>query len=430
MTAMTHPVAPEEVMAWLDGELSRAEAEAIQEHVRQCADCAELAEHFRATSRALAQWSVEEAPAILDAAEANHSRTYATRSEKIPPYTRLSFLNWRLWAIGAGGVAVGVLALIMFVASGRHVTYRMTRPMESMATNETYLSPPPAAAPSPPAQGIAGGVMSDRALYGEVQNGALSQESKKARGMDANGLFRSQSGAAAVSSFAPMIARTVSLTVLVKDFAASRLALDKILTQIHGYPASLTVNTPEGGGRSLQASLRIPADDLASAIGGLRSLGHVLAETQSGEEVTQQHADLVARLQNSREEETRLRAILEQRTGKIEDVLQVEEAIARVRGEIESMEAEQKTLEHRVDFATVDLQLTEEYKEALNPSAESASTRLSNAFIAGLRNASATVLGIVLFLEEFGPAILVWLVILGVPSLFVWRRYRRAHRAT
>jgi hypothetical protein len=223
----------------------------------------------------------------------------------------------------------------------------------------------------------------------------------------------------------PLIARTVSLTILAKDLAASRPALDKILTQVHGYPASLTVNTPETGGRSLQASLRIPATDLPSALSSLRTLGRVLSETQSGEEVTQQHADLVARLQNSREEETRLRAILKQRTGKIEDVLQVEEAIAGVRGEIESMEAEQKSLEHRVDFATVDLQLTEEYKEQLGLSPGSASTRMYNALIAGLRNASDSVLGIVLFLEEFGPAILVWLFILGLPALLAWRRYQR-----
>ena len=38
--------------------------------------------------------------------------------------------------------------------------------------------------------------------------------------------------------------------------------------------------------------------------------------------------------------------------------------IARVRGEIESMEAEQKALEHRVDFASVEIQLSEEYKAA------------------------------------------------------------------
>jgi len=94
-----------------------------------------------------------------------------------------------------------------------------------------------------------------------------------------------------------------------------------------------------------------------------------------------------ARLQNSRETEERLRAILAQRTGRIEDILQVEQEIARVRGEIEEMESEQQTLEHRVDFATVDLQLTEEYKASLSSPSASFSNRIQNAFIAGLRNA-------------------------------------------
>jgi hypothetical protein len=43
----------------------------------------------------------------------------------------------------------------------------------------------------------------------------------------------------------------------------------------------------------------------------------------------------------------------------------VEEEMARVRGDIERMEAEQKALEHRVDFATVELQLTAEYRAQL-----------------------------------------------------------------
>jgi hypothetical protein len=38
------------------------------------------------------------------------------------------------------------------------------------------------------------------------------------------------------------------------------------------------------------------------------------------------------------------------------------------------LEAEQKNLEHSVEFATVNLQLTEEYKEQLNPPAPSIST--------------------------------------------------------
>src|SRR5262249_14976306 len=185
------------------------------------------------------------------------------------------------------------------------------------------------------------------------------------------------------------------------------------------------VNTTENTPRSLQASLRIPASALASAISDFKTLGRVERESQSGEEVTQQHTDLVARLKNSRDTEQRLREILQQRTGKIGDVLKVEQEIARVRGEIEQMEAEQKALEHRVDFATVELQLAEEYKAQLNPPAPSISTRIHNAFVAGYQNASETLLGIFLFFGEYVPVLLIWLAILALPFVLIWRRYRR-----
>jgi chromosome segregation ATPase len=222
-----------------------------------------------------------------------------------------------------------------------------------------------------------------------------------------------------------MIARAVSLSIAVKDFGAARASLDSILLRHRGYAAQLSAATAENAPRTLQASLRIPAPELAAALAELKALGRVESETQSGDEVTQQHTDLAARIQNSRETEERMRAILEQRTGKIEDVLQVEEEIARVRGEIESMEAEQQALEHRVDFASVDLQLAEEYKAALNPPSASVSNRLHNAFVGGLRSAAEMLLGFVLFVEESGPVLLIWLAILGVPVFLLWRRYRR-----
>jgi hypothetical protein len=225
---------------------------------------------------------------------------------------------------------------------------------------------------------------------------------------------------------APMIARTISLIIVVRDVPASRSALDAILAQHRGYAAQLNINTPENDARSFSASLRIPAPELVTALPDLRKLGRVQSESQSGEEVTQQHTDLVVRLTNARETEQRLRAILEQRTGKVSEVLEVEEQISNTRGEIERMEAEQKALEHRVDFATVELQLTEEYKAQLNPPSSSIGTRMRNAFVTGIRNAGNSLLAIVLFFEEYGPVLLLWFAILAAPIWLLWRRYRRA----
>jgi hypothetical protein len=288
-------------------------------------------------------------------------------------------------------------------------------------STETVTMPPPA----PPPEGLAvyraalaakaRADLSSNLMNDAAPNGNPTEESEA--------LSATNEGA---PIHQPMIARSVSLTVVTKDFASSRSALDGILARHHGYAAQLTANTAENAPRSITASLRVPAGELAAALAELKSLGHVETESQSGEEVTQQHADLVARLKNSRETELRLQAILQQRTGKIADVLAVEQEIARVRGEIEQMEAEQKSLEHRVDFATIELQVAEEYKAQLDNSSPSVSTRLHNSLVVGYHRATETLLGFILFLAESGPTLLIWLTILVVPVFFLVRRYRRA----
>jgi hypothetical protein len=413
MTIATHHAAPEEIMAWLDGELAAAEAHPIAEHVQACAECAALAEQFRETSHALAAWTVESVPEAIETRIREQSaRSLAHHAAKIPAPMRVGGARWPRWAIGWGCVITVLLLFGIFHSQPRY----MLSPRMSMRTENTevggYAALQQPARPPKPAQ-------TSEYFYNDLQAPA---QRKGTAGM-VNGPLTNQT---APSPSAPMIARTVSLTIQVKDVAGSRQALDAILSRYQGYAAELTINTPEGSARSFSASLRIPAPALSAALADLRSLGRVQNESQSGEEVTQQHADLVARLKNARETEQRLLAILEKRTGKVEEVLQVEEQISNTRGEIERMEAEQKALEHRVDFATVQLQLAEEYKAQLNGPSTSIGTRMHNAIVNGLGNAGSSLLGILLFFEEFGPVLLVWLVVLGTPAWLLWRRFRNA----
>lgn len=415
MTTTTHPVAPEEIMAWLDGELPAAEARTVLAHISDCSECAAVRDEFMSTSHILAEWKIPDAPRSIENTvnealfhrEANRSSTKSFRP------TRSGFRNWKVWTIAGAGFTVAVALLIRGSEHSPFAAKPMMAPMVA-ERQESVLQESMTRQPSEPFAQTGGAV-----------NSLAMVPPPKSKSEMQNGPLAPFGNAQTSTPHGPMIARTASLTIQVKDFAAARSALDAIVSRHGGYSANLTVDTPENGQRHFQASLRIPATELTPALGDLKALGRALTESQSGEEVTQQHADLVARLQNSRETEARLRAILQQRTGKIEDVLQVEEEIARVRGEIESMEAEQQVLEHRVAFATVDLQLVEEYKEQFNPSPMSASGRLHNAFIEGMRNASGTILGLILFLEEFGPAILIWGAIIGVPIYIAWRRHKK-----
>jgi hypothetical protein len=434
MITAAHPVAAEQLMALLDGELPSDEALAVSAHLEHCAECAELAGQFRGVSRSLAGWVVPEVPPAIEANVI--AQAAAPVKAGRAPIFRVS--NWKLWAVG-GAVAAGLLLLVLpslFVSHKRPQMLMVQPASQPYTASQPVAQQPPLKLDQLASGGFAAatrapGVAGDsNGLFHSVHEQSVPDEAVALKagtiGRAVNGRSdRLTSLDSSTTPTAPMIARTVDLNIMVRDFPAARTALDAIVLRHHGYSAHLSATTTDNAPRILQDSLRIPSTEVASAVSEIKSLGRVVGESQSGEEVTQRHADLAARLQNSRETEQRLRDILAQRTGKIEDVLQVEEEIARVRGEIEGMESDQKTLEHRVDFASVDLYLNEEYKEQFGTPSTPASTRIGNAFVTGLRNAASMLLGMVLFIEEAGPVVLIWLLILGVPALLVWRRYRR-----
>ncbi|HEV1993942.1 MAG TPA: DUF4349 domain-containing protein [Candidatus Acidoferrum sp.] len=423
MSTTTHPFTPEEVMAFVDGELSADRTQSLSAHLDQCAECHEAAAALRTTLHALSQWRVDPLDSLsqqglLEAASSNCASDIPSQVQGWLRRLQLLFSRPLPWAFAC---------LLFAFLIGAQLLHQ-ARPSRDSIFAKYKVSPtvpPQPAGPSVANQDYSrstGGGSGGGDYYSfrsnEVSGGtpvdraALSQQTGHVGGRSAQP--------------APMIARTVALSIVVNDFDTSRTSLDAILARHNGYAAGLNVATPQGAARALQASLRIPAPQLVAAVAELKALGRVESETQNGEEVTQQHADLLTRLKNSRETELRLQDVLRNRTGKVKDVLEVEEEIARVRGEIEQMEAEQQTLEHRVNFATIDLKLAEEYKAQLTTPAPSVAIQLRNAIVDGFRSAFESLLALVLFLAESGPTLLLWLMILSFPAWLLCRRYRRS----
>jgi hypothetical protein len=438
MIAEAHFTAPEEIMALLDGELAADRARLVSAHLEECAECREFAGILRSSTDAVLSWTVP-----LASASPEFEKRLADAARRAPVQARSSgirrwsaFHRWH-WVAKAGGA---VLAIVIALVSLRSV---MKIPGNERIASLGGISAYAPTAPAPSGLdirerlGMAGSQDRFTISEGRDEEQRLSIEELKAQKALIERLQEAQISSNLANSPStlstppaeqsqPMIARNVTLSIVVKDFDFSRSTLEAILARHHGYAASLNASTQQNAARSLQASLRVPAGELNAAFAEVKSLGHVENETQAGEEVTQQHADLVARLKNSRETEQRLQAILLQRTGKISDVLAVEQEIARVRGEIEQMEAEQKSLERRVAFATIDLNLAEEYKAQIGSASPSISTRLHNAVVAGYRAAIESAVGVVLFVVEYGPSAMLWLALLAPLAWFLYRRWTRA----
>jgi hypothetical protein len=222
-----------------------------------------------------------------------------------------------------------------------------------------------------------------------------------------------------------MIERTAQLTLTTHDFDQLRARIDAVLARHHGYLADLTVNAPENSGRSLNASLRIPAAQLDSALTEFKQLGRVESESQNGRDVSKEYVDLVARIANARNTAQRLTQLLAQRTGKLSDVLAVETELGRVQGGIEQMEAERKNTESQVAYASLQLNVGENYKAQLHVAPDSTLIRFRNAAIEGYRSMADGLIGAALLVVSYGPSVLLWVALLFFPVRALWRRIHR-----
>lgn len=232
---------------------------------------------------------------------------------------------------------------------------------------------------------------------------------------------------AVVARQGTLVARTVSLNVSVRNFAAARATVDQIVKAHAGYMATMTISSPKDASHSLSANIAIPTAHCDAALDELRKLGRVEEERQSIEEVSSQSEDLDIRLKNARQAEKRLSDILRMGTGKVSDVLEVEKEMARVREEIERMESEQKHLNNRVVFAAIDLNLTEEFQARLGGGSPLLGLQVRNALVNGYHSAEGGLLGAFVFLLSVGPSLIIWTLILFWPARWAWRRWRKSH---
>lgn len=425
MTAETHPIHEEQVMAYLDGELTPDEAAHVAKHLDQCAKCAELAADLRGGSARLLAWSVEPAPQRLsDAVLAELKEDRKEKAGSQVPWRPSRTSAWKnllrnRWVWAGAGAVVLVLCALTLTPLRRQGTELAVASREAVALPQDYAERKAQSQISTAMENYGNADQLEKNRYNiTVEPGAAPAPPPPPPQSE-------------TASIGPLIARTASLNVSVKEFNAARAAVEKIVKARQGYISTLNLTTEKGAPQSLEAKLAIPAAQFDAALSDLRALGRVAQEQQSSEDVTSQVVDLDARLKNSRETEAQLAEILRTRTGKVGDVLEVEREMARVRGEIESMEAEQKQLHERVTFSSIDLNLSEEYQAQLGDGPVGAGRQLWNALVDGYHAAAAGLLKSFAFLLNVGPSLLVSAIILFWPARWAWRRWRPSRsRAT
>lgn len=188
-------------------------------------------------------------------------------------------------------------------------------------------------------------------------------------------------------------------------------AYDYLKEQIVAYGGYISTSDLSGNGsssnyRTLYLTARIPAENSDAFISEMGSLGTVVKQSESAEDVTLQYSDTKSRIDSLKVEQDSLNKLLEQ-ADSLETIIALQDRLTEVRYELESYESRIKLYDDLISYSTIDIRL-----EEVNYTVEVDDGTFFSRVITGLeRSIRDVAAGVVSFLEWF---------IIHIPYFLVW----------
>lgn len=313
--------------------------------------------------------------------------------------------------------AVLPLLAVLLIGCGEEGSLAPTESVKSAGRAHAELAHAGTASPraAEPAPAMMGGMMERAGLEGAVAEG-------EAGARPADG--------AALPALPRKIIYTAEIGLVVEDFPKAEATIRDLVQKHRGYIAEMTLTGSPGVNRSARWKVRVPVESFEAFLGEAGSMGELERTSRSSSDVSEEFYDTEARIRNKKVEESRLIRILEENTGKLDEVLRIEAELSRVRGEVERMEGRIRVLENLTSLTTVTIDVRERVKyEPPPPVAASFPTRLQRAtrdswdrLVRFGENLAVAVAESWTFLVFFLlPALVLGLLLLR----FVWRRLPR-----
>ncbi len=218
------------------------------------------------------------------------------------------------------------------------------------------------------------------------------------------------------------IVQTAALNLQVEEVGPSFEAVGRIATADGGFVASSNFSF-QGEKQVASMTIRVPTTRYQDVLREVRALGaKVDSETSNASDVTEEYSDLAARVRNLEATEGQLLLLLLGEATTINEILQVQDRLNGVRGEIERAKGRIALLDKLTELATVTVnlrpvvavvQVGEGGGVDLGAEVEEA-WAASMAFLGGI---AAGVVRVVVFAW--------WLPIVGLPLLLILQRWAR-----
>lgn len=213
---------------------------------------------------------------------------------------------------------------------------------------------------------------------------------------------------------------TVDISLEVNNASRTMDNIIAMTTAAGGYVSSSSVydayydTTPRKEG---YVTVRVPSGNYTTFVKDVEKLGDVTSESIAGTDVTEEYIDLEARLNNLQNQEKRLTEILNM-SKTVEEVLSVEKELERIRGEIDSLTGRLQYLDNRIDFATINIRITE-------PTPITHSWGMRDALSSSVQGFVSTVRAMVILVGYLLPIAIVFSVLIAMVLLIRHRVHKK-----
>ena len=211
-----------------------------------------------------------------------------------------------------------------------------------------------------------------------------------------------------------------TLGIVVEDYESFESKLPRLVKRHNGFIAKSNTDRRNKENQSATWIIRVPASNYSDVLGGVELLGLVDSRDEHAHDVTEEFVDIEARIKTKKQLESRILKMLEERPGKLTDVLSIERELSRVREEVERMEGRIRFLNDQTSYATITINCREDASDKPIV-APTFAIQIKNSWSNSINSLKIVVQQAIIALVALAP----WLTILCVIGLFFFGTLRR-----
>lgn len=268
----------------------------------------------------------------------------------------------------------------------------------------------------------AAGGASDSMAASEPEAGYWSNNSKSEDSYDEDGYDADGTPASDPASRPVKMIYNGYMEMQTQDFDAAASGIEDLVRELGGYFQQSSVsNRGSSSYRYGSYTIRIPAAQFEAFFQRAGQLCHVTYTNTTADDVSESYYDTEARLETARIKLERLQQLLAKATS-MEDIITIESAISETEWDIENLSGTLRHYDALVDYATVNVELSEVYQlSGQDKAVTTFGGRLGQSFVNGLRAVGSA-------LEDFAVWLAyswVWLAVIAAAAVIVIRIVRR-----